>query len=87
MYGNLRPFATLTVEPHQVNTISLRKRKAGPVNDVVKVIGTVVANEKPEIRRLKGKSGQALDCGEWKLWGRRPLTIKRQAVALSGERS
>ena len=28
-----------------------------------------------------------VDCGEWKLWGRHPLTIlKKQAVALSGER-
>jgi hypothetical protein len=43
-----------------------------------------------ENRNKKGKKGNRVrlkDCGEWKLWGRRPLTIEKQAVALSGERS
>src|ERR1051325_11955100 len=41
-------------------------------------------------RNKKGNKGNRVrlkDCGEWKLWGRRPLTIEKQAVALSGERS
>lgn len=41
-------------------------------------------------RNKKGKRVNRVrlkDCGEWKLWGRRPLTIEKQAVALSGERS
>ena len=43
-----------------------------------------------EKRNKKGKRVNRVrlkDCGEWKLWGRRPLTIEKQAVALSGERS
>jgi len=42
-----------------------------------------------ENRNKKGKKGNRVrlkDCGEWKLWGRHPLTIEKQAVALSGER-
>lgn len=27
----------------------------------------------------KGKSGLPSDCGEWKLWGRHPLTIEKKA--------
>jgi hypothetical protein len=39
-------------------------------------IGTLVAKDKSNKKgRYKGKSGQAQDCGEWKLWGRRPLTF------------
>jgi hypothetical protein len=43
-----------------------------------------------ENRNKKGNKGNRVrlkDCGEWKLWGRHPLTIEKQAVALSGERS
>jgi hypothetical protein len=40
--------------------------------------GTLVAKQKPDKKgRLKGKSGQARDYGEWKLWGRRPLTFDK----------
>ncbi len=43
-----------------------------------------------EKRNKKGKRVNRVrlkDCGEWKLWGRRPLMIEKQAEALSGERS
>ena len=44
--------------------------------------------ETTETRRVDRVNRVRLkDCGEWKLWGRRPLAIEKQAVALSGERS
>jgi len=47
----------------------------------------VVADEKYRTRRVdKGKSGQALNCGEWRLWGRHPLTVnKSKRFTLFGE--
>jgi hypothetical protein len=46
------------------------------------VIGTDVAKETNRTRRVdKGKSGQALkNCGEWRLWGRHPLTVIKASV-------
>jgi hypothetical protein len=50
--------------------------------------GTTIAKTELETRRVKRVNRVRLkDCGEWKLWGRHPLTIEKQAVALSGERS
>jgi hypothetical protein len=54
----------------------LRKTHIAQKERAHRGIGTVVAKEQSNKKgRYKGKSGQAQDCGEWKLWGRRPLTI------------
>jgi hypothetical protein len=50
--------------------------------------GTIIAKRELKTRRVERVNRVRLkDCGEWKLWGRHPLTIEKQAVALSGERS
>ena len=41
-------------------------------------LGTPIANLISQNKRVdKGKSGLPSDCGEWKLWGRHPLTIEK----------
>jgi len=85
MYGNLRPSLPSDLLLTQFEDNSQGKRKGGRRKTVVRVLGTVVAKGSLEQEgRLRLIRVKLLDCGEWKLWGRRPLIEKAGGGSFGG---